>query len=110
MAKLYISEYSQMGYDLNGNAIPIPVEPGMDQDPIDFTSGENKSVSFNESTRFIGIHSDTDFHYLIGSDPTATVNSKRRSAGGVEYVQVQANTIGKVINHPIYKLSVIAAV
>lgn len=78
-----------MAYDLNGNPVPIAVEPSIVDQVVDFTASV-ASTAFTPSTRFISIMSDADFHFKVGETPAATVGNKKRLAGQVEYFAVTA--------------------
>lgn len=99
MAKLYLTEYADIGAaGLHSMlAAPMGKEPGVDQTPI-VIGVEAKSAEFAETTRFIRVHADAICSIAVGSAPEATTDSKRMAANQTEYFGVK----------PGHKLSVIA--
>lgn len=103
MAKLYISEYADQGMSGNSSTwgafrIDVAQEPAAVDQVVTFTGGETKSAAFGATTKYIRVHTDSICSILIGSNPTATTNSKRIAANSTEYFGVA----------PGHKLSVIA--
>lgn len=70
MATLWIREYVNRGVAGAGRGIQIAQEPGTDQTVTFSTSAQ--SAAFAASTKFICVISDAAFHYVVGSNPTAT--------------------------------------
>jgi len=95
MAKLWVKEYKVLGDD-NRTHAQIPQEPGTDQTPVDFTSGEDKSAAFDEATKIVMLESDADCHIVFGEDPTATTDSEPLKAGVTKYKGVDKNSGLKV--------------
>lgn len=102
MATLWIREYSSVAsIRSNGRGVsgaPMVQEPGIDQTPVSFT-GATQSSAFNISTTYIAIISDAAFHYVIGTNPTATTNALKVPANTPLYIGGSGNS----------KISVIAA-
>lgn len=86
MATLWIREYS--GLARSGSAQTVQ-EPGTDQTPVTFTTSQ-QSAAFAAGTTVIGIISDAAFHYVVGSNPTATTNALRVPADTLVFVGVAA--------------------
>ena len=87
MSKLYITEYSEM-LSVGNKAIPVPVEPGVEQTPITISGTSAQSAAFASSTLLVRIHSDVVCSLLFSDNPTADVNDKRMSAGDTEYFAI----------------------
>lgn len=90
MAKLYITEYSQEGRDKIGNAMPIALEPGVDQAPVAISGSSAQSAAFASTTKMIRVTTDVICSIVFGDNPSATANNKRMAADTVEYFGVQA--------------------
>lgn len=81
MATLWIREYAETGYSQamrnsrsgNSGEIPVMKEPGTDQTPVTFST-EAKSAAFGADTVYVCCMGSAAFHYLVGSNPTATTN------------------------------------
>lgn len=88
MAKLWITELQSMGSDRLGNTLPVPAFPAVvSQTPI--TLGATaQSAAFNAATRYLRLRSDGICHYVVGANPTATVNDTPLDANSVEYIGV----------------------
>lgn len=85
MAKLYITEYS------GGLPLSMPVAAGrpvVDQTPVVIGAGSLPSAAFNADTKLIRVHTDAVCSILIGTNPTATVNTSRMAADQTEYFYV----------------------
>lgn len=87
MATLWIREYTERGSTRGGRDIQVPQEPGTDQTPVTFTT-TTQSAAFAASTAYIAIVADADFHYAVGSNPTATTNSLKCRAGDTYHIGV----------------------
>lgn len=85
MAKLYITEYAQIGTDTLGFPVLAPLEPGTDQTPVDYSGGEAKSAAFAATTRLVRIHTDAICSILFGANPTATTAKQRLAAGQTQF-------------------------
>lgn len=95
MAKLFIKEYKVLGDD-DRTVAQIPQEPGTDQTPLDFTSGEQKSDVFDDETKIVMLEADADCHILFGENPTATTDNEPLKAGVTKYKGVDKNSDLKV--------------
>lgn len=84
MATLWVREYR--GLARNGAAQTVQ-EPGTDQTPVIFTTSA-QSAAFAASTSVIGIISGDAFHYVVGSNPTATTNAIKVPANTLIYIGV----------------------
>lgn len=67
MATLWIREYTR------SSALPIPVEPGIDQ-TVTFTT-TTQSAAFGAQSAMATIIGSAAFHYVVGSSPTATTSN-----------------------------------
>lgn len=92
MAKLYITEYQDLPRDAKGIAVMCGNEidgGGIDQTPVDYTSGAAQSAAFAADTKFVRVHTDAICSIKFGANPTATTNSKRMAAGTTEFFGVR---------------------
>lgn len=91
MAKLYISEYSDIAHQPYGaEAISAMQEPSIiEQTPVVIGGGSLKSAAFNGATRVVRLHTDAICSIAFGLDPTATANTKRMAANSTEYFGVE---------------------
>ena len=102
MATLWIREYERLGSagsQYGGPAaVPAPQEPGTDQTPVTFTTSA-ASAAFGATTKYISIVGSAAFHYVVGSDPTATTS----------HLKVPADTMVTIGVAPGQKIAAIAA-
>jgi hypothetical protein len=91
MAKMWVTEYRDIGWANYSNPLMIPSEVlSVRTQVVDFSAGEAKTASaFRADTKFVRLWTDTDCCTLIGKTPTATTNDTPRAAKSPEYVQVQ---------------------
>jgi len=94
LSTLWIREYSQVGSApsaVNSGAgnMPVFAEPGTDQTPLTFSTTA-QSAAFATGTKFIVIVSSADFHYVVGSNPTATTNALKIPANAPLAIGVTA--------------------
>lgn len=76
MARLSIKEYRELGRGMSGNVLHLPHEPALvEQTPVDFSGGEQKSAAFHAATRYVLLTADADCHILFGTDPTADTDN-----------------------------------
>lgn len=94
MAKLYVTEYANMGETLRG-APPIALEPELAEQVVTFTT-TTQSSAFNASTRFVRIHTDSICHIAFGASPTATTSKRRLAIDQTEYFAVPPGASYKV--------------
>lgn len=85
MATLYITEFRYIG-DRGVQAAECP--PLADQ-TVSIGGGSLQSAAFNDGTKFIRVHTDTNCSVLVGANPTATTGKLRIAAGQTEYFSVQ---------------------
>jgi hypothetical protein len=90
MARLYISEYREMGaVQASKRDIAAPLEPAIVvQTPINITGASIQSEQFHEETRFVRLHTDATCSVRFGVNPVATTNDARMAAGSTEYFGV----------------------
>lgn len=103
MATLWVREYSETGSagsprSAGAGKAQIAQEPGTDQSPVTFTTSA-QSAAFAAGTSYIGIISGDAFHYVVGSNPTATTNA----------LKVPADTLVFIGVTPGHKIAAIAA-
>lgn len=87
MATLWIREYSTLPTGLSGSGAQIAAEPGTDQAPVTFTT-TTASAAFNKGTKYIGIISDSAFHYHVAVAPVATTNMLKVPAETLLFIGV----------------------
>lgn len=100
MATLYITEGKNLanGPYQEGIAQMMTLPPVAEQTKAIGASSVQTSA-FNATTNLIRVHTDTDCHIAVGSNPTATISTLRLVAGTTEYFGVK----------PGHKLAVIEA-
>ena len=93
-ADCFISEYSVMPTDRNGNIVPVPQEPVAATPQVVTVDTESDSSAFADSTRYIGIICDSKTHYLFGfSNPTATTSSPYLPADTLRYFGISSSSV-----------------
>jgi len=98
MATLWIREYRRIGVDEAKREMPVPSEPGVADQTVTFTTA-TQSSAFNASTAYIRVIGSAAFHYLVGSNPTATTSNLKWPADMPLDIEVTAGS----------KISVVAA-
>ena len=93
MATLWVREYSQAAVaaspvSAGAGKIPVAQEPGADQ-TVTFTT-TTQSAAFAAGTSYIGIIGSAAFHYVVGSNPTATTGALKVPADTLVFVGVTA--------------------
>lgn len=88
MAKLYITEFNEFGKDTLGRLLMCGQEPGTDQSPLAIGGSSVQSSAFATDTRLVRIHTDAICSIAVGSNPTATANTRRMAAGQTEFLAV----------------------
>lgn len=96
MATLYISEYTEEGFNRAG--LPVASEPPIAEQTVAI-GAEAKSSAFNAKTRYVRIHNDAICSILFGTSPTATTAKKRLPADTIEYFAVQPGDKISVISN-----------
>lgn len=81
MARLYISGYRWLGYDINMSPLPAPSMPALFEDNIILSLAGTLSRPFPKDTKFICIKSDEDCWLAISGDPEAIVGVHPIAAG-----------------------------
>lgn len=98
MSTLWIREYSSVplvntvttgGGTAFGGSAAVPMEPGADQSPVTFSTS-NQSAAFANGTTYIAMIADAAFHYVVGSNPTATTNALKVPADTLVFIGVTA--------------------
>lgn len=90
MAKLYISEYSDVGHIVS--TIPAGAEPSVDQ-TVTYTTS-TQSATLGSGTRLVRVHTDGICSIAFAANPTATTSSKRMIAGQTEYFSIPPSQMG----------------
>jgi hypothetical protein len=84
-----VTEYQNLGMDANGARVAVGMEPARAVQQI--TEG-GASVScgadFQDSTRFVRIHTPVAIRIAFGKTPTAAATSQRMAAGSTEFFGV----------------------
>lgn len=93
MATLWIREYSNTGdagssRGAGAGKAQIAQEPGADQ-TVTFTT-TTQSTAFASGTTYIGMIGSAAFHYVVGSNPTATTAGLKVPADTLIYIGVTA--------------------
>lgn len=89
MAKLYITEYAQIGVDSLDRGVLAPQDPPIVEQVIDYSGGEAKSSAFNADTRLVRIHTDAICSVLFGANPTASTSNQRLAASQTQFHAVR---------------------
>lgn len=103
MSRVTLRELSRMGNQLVGAQPQIAHEDDnvTDQTALtSFAASTQFGAAFQNNTRFIEITTDTDIHYKVGVNPTATPNCTIAFAGSSKFFGV----------NPGEKLAIIAKV
>lgn len=103
MATLWIREYANIPAvtqtdGIGEGVVSVAQEPGTDQTPVTFSSSA-QSAAFGTGTAYIGIIASDAFHYVCGTNPTATTNALKVPADTLIYIGVK----------PGHKIAAIAA-
>ena len=87
---VFVKEYERMAKDAQGNLVPVGDESGftLDHSPLTISSS-SATAAFNNKTRFILVKGDEDFHFAVGSSPTATTNHMHVDAGVMLFLGVK---------------------
>ena len=88
MAKLYITEYSDVPSAYAATSMQLVREPPLvDQTPVAIGASAVSSVAFSNSTRIVRLHTDAICSIAIGpaASTTATANNQRLAANQTEY-------------------------
>lgn len=94
MAKVYISEYSNLG-----KADIVAREPSVATQVVAIGGTSAQSSAFGAGTNVIRVHTDAVCSISIGENPTATADTLRMSAGQTEYFGVTpAHKIAVITN------------
>lgn len=87
MAKLYVAECHSIGGS-GGFAVAAPQMPPVAEQTVSIGGTSTQSNAFNDSTRYVRVHTDAICSIAFGPDPTATANSARLAAGQTECFSV----------------------
>lgn len=96
MGSLYISEYAELALAKNGQVIQAGVEPALATQKVTTSGTSAQSSALNAKTRFIRVHTDAIVSIAFGTNPTATANDARMTAGQTEYFAVQPGATYKL--------------
>jgi hypothetical protein len=97
MAKLYVTEYSDIAQTVRGSA-PVGQENAdvVEQTPVVIGGGSLASAAFAATTTYVRLHADAICSVAFGTGPTATANSRRMGADTTEYFGVPKGSSYKV--------------
>lgn len=95
MATLYITEFADLGR-ASGSAVQIATEPEVASQTVAIGGLSTQSSAFNNSTKYVRLHTDNICSVMFGTNPTATAAKRRLSADGTEYFGVPAGLAYKV--------------
>lgn len=99
-SKLYIREYKNIS-TIGVTRVPIAPEPGVDQTPVDFTSGSASSNTFASTTNVVRVVCDVSCSILFGPSPQTAANTNALLPGGVvEYFAVIPGHLVSVHSNP----------
>jgi hypothetical protein len=87
LAKVYVTEHEKPSGWYSG-ILPIALFPPITTQTVAIGGGSTQSNAFSSTTRMIGVHTDAICSVEVGSNPTATANSKRMAANTTEYFEV----------------------
>ena len=91
MAKLYVTEFQQMGNQERsadiGGVPQVARLPSISTQVVTFTTS-TASAAFNANTRFIRVHTDAACHITVADSPTATTSHLKMVADQTEYFAV----------------------
>jgi hypothetical protein len=82
--KLWLSEYCSL-VTLPNHAGQAPIEPALNEQLLDFTSGVATSNSFQPLTRIVRLNADAPCSLLISADPVASTQNGRLAADRTEF-------------------------
>lgn len=95
MAKLYVTEFSNVG--MQNGVVPIAALPVVvDQTPVAIGGGSLQSAAFNVNTEIVQLSTDAICSVAFGTNPTATANSMRLPADTMIYFAVPPGLSYKV--------------
>lgn len=96
MTKLYISEFSKIASDANGNVLHFPGVPDVVQSPVTYSGTSAASAAFASTTSVVRVHVDSICCIVFGTNPTATTSHQRMVAGQTEYFAVTPGSAMKI--------------
>ena len=102
MAKLYVTEYSDVPSAYAAMALQVVREPPLvDQVPVAIGAGALQSAAFSSLTHIVRLHADAICSIAIGpaATATATVNTQRMAANQTEYKMVVPGHVVSVITN-----------
>lgn len=95
MSNMYVEEFSHLAVDGNGMPIMAGRQPSIARQKFSFTGTPNVSAAFNVNTRFIRLHADGIYSYLVAADPSGVaVTDVRQVAGVTEYFAIDPSLVG----------------
>lgn len=87
MTTLYITEYIATG-TASGSVNPIAMEPPIHEQTIALTGSSAQSTTLLPQTNFVRLHSDSICSIEFGTNPTATLTTRRMAANQTEYFAI----------------------
>lgn len=98
-AKLYVSEYKELG-NASGHVAQVALDPPLAEQVVDYSGGVASSNAFKGSTQYVRIICDTQCSVQFGTAPTATTSTKLVPALTPEYFGVSPGNKISVISNP----------
>lgn len=96
MAKLFVTEFSDIAQTVRGSAPVASVVGYVEQTPVVIGAGSLQSAAFATTTILVRISTDAICSIAWGANPTATTNTMRMSADKDEYFFVPPGLSYKV--------------
>lgn len=91
MATAVVTEYSRAASDVLGRELPIPLEPAVTSTAVTFTTSTQHTL--NARTKFVTVAAVNAAYVAVGSNPTATANSRHVAAGTVYSFGLSASAL-----------------
>lgn len=88
MADIFISEYTHLARDADGNVLQAPKEPAVVEQNITIGIASVQSAAFGTATRFVRIEAGAACCILFGESPTAVATKKAMASGSTEFFGV----------------------
>lgn len=89
MADIYITEYSALARDAQGQMVAAGIEPNNGDQVILNPATSTQSTVLKADTTFVMVHVSAAAHISFGINPTATTGSHRLAAGETRYYGIR---------------------
>jgi len=87
MPTLYVTEFQELGRDLQANQLAVPAEPPVAEQTVEVASSSDVTEAL--SGRIVRLVSDVDCHFAVGdSEVEADASSRFLPADTVEIVAI----------------------